>query len=278
MTAGFVPGSSGQPVLPHVRHRLAMMISETSFRKSCVFTLWYCLDVCLITVSLFLWNHREIRHIPGFLNFLSIFFRVGQSDQMAEVPSDDIIAAFDRTRKCSCDIREHGAISRATDGFLPVLVISYIYTPFRYRKTPKTWCFRGYIRGANQIWTGDRGVADLCLTTWLWRHALRTVKYNKYVKMKSKKICMLKSQDLHLPEWLLMRCGVLEYLVIRIWRQIVSGVLQSKQAPVLQQGVLRLKRCALIGAASFLARDMAESTSRLYSFRWSSTHSVVRQR
>lgn len=29
----------------------------------------------------------------------------------------------------------------------------------------------------------------------------------------------------------------------------------------LQQGVLRLKRCALIGAASFLARDMAESTS-----------------
>ena len=25
------------------------------------------------------------------------------------------------------------------------------------------------IRGANQIWTGDRGVADLCLTTWVWR-------------------------------------------------------------------------------------------------------------
>ena len=24
-------------------------------------------------------------------------------------------------------------------------------------------------RGANQIRTGDRGVADLCLTTWLWR-------------------------------------------------------------------------------------------------------------
>ena len=34
-------------VLPSV----AMMISETSFRKSCVFTLWYCLDVCLITTS-----------------------------------------------------------------------------------------------------------------------------------------------------------------------------------------------------------------------------------
>ena len=28
-------------------------------------------------------------------------------------------------------------------------------------------------RGANQIWTGDRGVADLCLTTWLWRHIKR---------------------------------------------------------------------------------------------------------
>ena len=25
-------------------------------------------------------------------------------------------------------------------------------------------------RGANQIWTGDEGVADLCLTTWLRRH------------------------------------------------------------------------------------------------------------
>ena len=44
----------------------------------------------------FLWNHREIRHIPGF-EFLIIFFRVGQSDQMAECPGDDIIAAFDRT-------------------------------------------------------------------------------------------------------------------------------------------------------------------------------------
>lgn len=24
--------------------------------------------------------------------------------------------------------------------------------------------------GANRIWTGDEGFADLCLTTWLWRH------------------------------------------------------------------------------------------------------------
>ena len=28
----------------------------------------------------------------------------------------------------------------------------------------------GLSRGATRIWTGDRGVADLCLTTWLWRH------------------------------------------------------------------------------------------------------------
>ena len=26
-----------------------------------------------------------------------------------------------------------------------------------------------FFRGANQIRTGDRGVADLCLTTWPWR-------------------------------------------------------------------------------------------------------------
>ena len=26
-----------------------------------------------------------------------------------------------------------------------------------------------HTRGANQIRTGDRGVADLCLTTWPWR-------------------------------------------------------------------------------------------------------------
>ena len=27
-----------------------------------------------------------------------------------------------------------------------------------------------FFRGATRIWTGDRGVADLCLTTWLWHH------------------------------------------------------------------------------------------------------------
>ena len=37
--------------------------------------------------------------------------------------------------------------------------------------------------GATQIWTGDEGVADLCLTTWLWRHILslywNSVKYDR---------------------------------------------------------------------------------------------------
>ena len=30
--------------------------------------------------------------------------------------------------------------------------------------------FPEILKGANQIRTGDRGVADLCLTTWPWRH------------------------------------------------------------------------------------------------------------
>lgn len=29
-----------------------------------------------------------------------------------------------------------------------------------------------YYGGANRIRTGDKGFADLCLTTWLWRHLL----------------------------------------------------------------------------------------------------------
>ena len=31
-----------------------------------------------------------------------------------------------------------------------------------------------FSRGANQIWTGDQGVADPCLTTWLLRLIFRT--------------------------------------------------------------------------------------------------------
>ena len=30
-------------------------------------------------------------------------------------------------------------------------------------------CFSQFFKGANQNRTGDRGVADLCLTAWLWR-------------------------------------------------------------------------------------------------------------
>ena len=36
----------------------------------------------------------------------------------------------------------------------------------------KNKLIQGFLRGANQIRTGDRGVADLCLTTWLWRRIL----------------------------------------------------------------------------------------------------------
>ena len=47
--------------------------------------------------------------------------------------------------------------------------ILYLYTKKsgnkRFQISPK---------GANQIWTGDRGVADLCLTTWLWRQMTPT--------------------------------------------------------------------------------------------------------
>ena len=42
---------------------------------------------------------------------------------------------------------------------------------------------------------------------------------------------------------------------------MVSGLLQSMQAPVLAQGVLRPNRWALMGAATFRARFMALSTS-----------------
>ena len=47
--------------------------------------------------------------------------------------------------------------------------ILYLYT-----KKSGNICFQISPRGANQIWTGDRGVADLCLTTWLWRQMTPT--------------------------------------------------------------------------------------------------------
>lgn len=53
----------------------------------------------------------------------------------------------------------------------------------------------------------------------------------------------------------------LEYLVIRNWQQMVSGDLQSKQIPFLAHGVFRPNLAAFAGAATFLARFMAESRS-----------------
>ena len=52
-----------------------------------------------------------------------------------------------------------------------------------------------------------------------------------------------------------------EKRVIRNWQQMVSGDLQSMQAPVLAQGVERPKRWALAVAATLRARFMAASTS-----------------
>ena len=58
-----------------------------------------------------------------------------------------------------------------------------------------------------------------------------------------------------------MRPGCRENRVIRNWQQMVSGLLQFMQVPVLVQGVESPKRCALIGAATLRARFMAPSTS-----------------
>ena len=58
-----------------------------------------------------------------------------------------------------------------------------------------------------------------------------------------------------------IRPACLEYRVIRNWQQMVSGDLQSMQAPVFVQGVDRPNRWALMGAATFLARFMAPSRS-----------------
>ena len=57
----------------------------------------------------------------------------------------------------------------------------------------------------------------------------------------------------------MIRPGRLEYRVTRNWQQMVSGILQSKQAPVLLQGVDSPNRWALIGAASFRALDILQS-------------------
>ena len=41
--------------------------------------------------------------------------------------------------------------------------------------------FPSFKKGANQSRTGDRGVADLCLTTWPWRHIINFFDYNKSI-------------------------------------------------------------------------------------------------
>ena len=39
-----------------------------------------------------------------------------------------------------------------------------------------------FLKGDNRIWTGDRGVADLCLTTWLCRLKLFDYSIHKYFR------------------------------------------------------------------------------------------------
>ena len=75
------------------------------------------------------------------------------------------------------------------ENFLRKSYGSLIYScHIRKKKKP---CNQGFFfRGANQIWTGDRGVADLCLTTWLWRHIeclFRITKISGFVNPQNEK-------------------------------------------------------------------------------------------
>ena len=96
MAAGFVQDPAGNQL------SFATGIgSNDDFRD--VFSEKLCLYImvlfgCLLDYDKFpfLWNHREIGHIPGF-EFFVIFFGVGECDQMAKCPGYDIVAAFDRT-------------------------------------------------------------------------------------------------------------------------------------------------------------------------------------
>ena len=75
------------------------------------------------------------------------------------------------------------------ENFLRKSYGSLIYSCHTRKK--KKPCNQGFFfRGANQILTGDRGVADLCLTTWLWRHIeclFRITKISGFVNPKMKK-------------------------------------------------------------------------------------------
>ena len=39
-------------------------------------------------------------------------------------------------------------------------------------QTKKTVIWLSFYGGTTQTWTGDKGVADLCLTSWLWCHKI----------------------------------------------------------------------------------------------------------
>ena len=75
------------------------------------------------------------------------------------------------------------------ENFLRKSYGSLIYSCHTRKK--KKPCNQGFFfRGANQICTGDRGVADLCLPTWLWSHIeclFRITKISGFVNPKMKK-------------------------------------------------------------------------------------------
>ena len=50
---------------------------------------------------------------------------------------------------------------------IPKILVKYGFSGIK-----KGTIFRWFLRGDNQIWTGDQGVADPRLTTWLCRHQL----------------------------------------------------------------------------------------------------------
>ena len=60
----------------------------------------------------------------------------------------------------------------------------------------------GYIYGGDtQIWTGGKGFADLCLTTWLCRHTLAGVAGLEPTNARVKVWCLT---DLAIPQHLLI--------------------------------------------------------------------------
>ena len=56
---------------------------------------------------------------------------------------------------------------------------SFSFIKFKKKKFRK---LNFFLKGDNRIWTGDRGVADLCLTTWLCRLKLFDYSIHKYFR------------------------------------------------------------------------------------------------